>query len=213
VTAPQTKTAASPASSEASREGRERILGVIPAFGVTNRQHPPSLTPAQKFRLFTRQAFDPFQWISAGAQAGVSQADDRMQGYGQGAAGYGKRYGAAVADVTDHEFMSNFLFPVLLKEDPRYFRLGQGTIRRRFVYSLEQEFWGKTDKGTRQFNFSKVLGAFASKAVSNAYYPADDRGFGVTMSRSAVSLLSGMGSALGAEFWPDIECKLFHRCR
>jgi hypothetical protein len=180
---------------------------------VTNRQHPPSLTPAQKFGLFTRQAFDPFQWIAAGAQAGLSQADNRMPGCGQGAAGYGKRYGAAVADVTDHEFMSNFLFPVLLKEDPRYFRLGQGTIRRRFIYSLEQEFWGKTDRGTRQFNFSKVLGAFASKAVSNAYYPAADRGFGVTMSRSAVSLLSGMGSALGAEFWPDVECKVFHKCR
>jgi hypothetical protein len=203
----------SPAPSETPRDSHQRILGVIPAFGVTNRQRPPSLTAGQKFRLFTRQAFDPFQWVSAGAQAGLSQAEDGMRGYGQGAAGYGKRYGAVITDVADHEFMSNFLFPVLLKQDPRYFRLGQGTIRRRIAYSLAQEFSAKTNQGTRQFNFSKLLGAFAAKAVSNAYYPSGDRGLGLTMSRSALSILSGMGSGLGAEFWPDIDCKLFHKCR
>jgi len=195
-----------------SQEGHERILGVIPAFEVTNRQHPSSLTPRQKFRLFARQSFDPFQWLAAGAQAGAGQAHNSLPGYGQGAAGYGKRYGAAVADVTDREFMSNFLFPVLLKQDPRYFRRGRGTIQHRFLYSLEQEFWGKTDQGTRQFNYSKVLGAFVAKGVSNAYYPPGDRGLGLTMRRSGISLLSGMGTGLAAEFWPDINCKLFHRC-
>jgi hypothetical protein len=210
---PQTGAAPNAASSEASSESHERILGVIPAFGVTNRQHALSLTPRDKFRLFVRQAFDPFQWVAAGAQAGWSQADNRMPGYGQGAAGYGKRYGAAMADVTDHEFLSNFLFPVMFKQDPRYFRLGEGTIPHRIIYSLEQEFWAKTDQGTRQFNYSKVLGAFAAKAVSNAYYPPGDRGLELTMSRSGLSILSGMGSALGAEFWPDIDCKVFHKCR
>lgn len=109
--------------------------------------------------------------------------------------------------------MSNFLFPVLLKQDPRYFRLGQGTIKHRFLYSLMQEFWGKTDKGGRQFNFSKVLGAFAASAISNAYYPSSDRGFGLTLRRSGSSILSGMATGLGGEFWPDIDCKVFHRCR
>ncbi len=207
----QNRTPSRVAPPDWTRERHERILGVIPTFEVTDREHPPALTPGQKFRLFTRQAFDPFQWVFAGAQAGLSQSENRLPGYGQGAAGYGKRYGAAVADVTDHEFMSNFLFPVLLKQDPRYFRLGQGSIKHRFIYSLEQEFWCRTDRGTRQFNYSKVLGAFASKAVSNAYDPPADRGVGLTLSRSAVSLLSGLATNLGAEFWPDIKRKLFHR--
>jgi len=213
TTASQTGTGPNAASSGTSNESHERILGVIPAFGVTNLQHAPSLTPREKFKLFARQAFDPFQWVAAGAQAAFSQAENNMAGYGQGAAGYGKRYGAAMADVTDHEFISNFLFPVLWKQDPRYFRLGQGTVKHRIVYSFEQEFSARSDEGTRQFNYSKVLGAFAAKGVSNFYYPPGDRGFGLTMSRSALSILSGMGSALGAEFWPDISCKVFHRCR
>ncbi len=199
--------------SNTSQEGHERILGVIPAFEVTNRQRPPALTPGEKFSLFARQAFDPFQWVVAGATAGVDQADNTWPGYRQGSAGYAKRYGAVAADATDREFMSNFLFPVLLKQDPRYFRLGQGRILRRLVYSLEQEWWGKSDQGTRQFNYSKVLGALAAKAVSNAYYPSGDRGFRKTIRNSGVSLLSGMATNLAAEFWPDVNCRVFGKCR
>ena len=210
--APASPAASGTATPESSGESHPRILGIIPAFGVTNRERPPSLTADEKFELFTRQTFDPFQWVSAGAQAGLSQAEDRMESFGQGAAGYGKRYGVAMADLTGHEFISNFLLPVALKQDPRYFRLGHGTIPHRVIYSLKQEFWCKTDAGTRQFNFSKVLGAFASKTLSNAYYPSADRGVGLTLSRSGLSIASGMGAALGAEFWPDIDCKILHRC-
>jgi len=206
-------TTASPASAAGTAsENHERILGIIPAFNVTNLRRAPTLTPREKLKLFARQAFDPFQWVAAGAQAGFSQAQNNMAGYGQGAAGYGKRYGAAMADVTDHEFISNFLFPVIWKQDPRYFRLGQGSIRHRVVYSFAQEFSAHSDTGEREFNASKVLGAFAAKAVSNAYYPRGDRGFDLTLSRSVLSLGTGMLSGLGAEFWPDIDCRLFHRC-
>lgn len=198
--------------SNTSQEAHERILGLVPVYEVTNRQHAQPLTPREKFDLFARQTFDPFQWVAAGAQAGLSQAENTWPGYGQGATGYTKRYGATMGDVVDREFMSGFLFPVALKQDPRYFRLGQGTIKRRFIYSLEQEFWCKTDAGARQFNYSKVLGAVAAKSVSNAYYPPSDRGFGLTMRNSAVAILSSMATGLATEFWPDVDCRVFHKC-
>jgi hypothetical protein len=213
ATGPQSEAPSGTADSAASQESHQRILGIIPAFGVTNRRHPSSLTPGEKFRLFARQAFDPFQWVAAGAQAGLGQADNAMPGYGQGAAGYGKRYGAAFTDVADHEFMSEFLFPVLLKQDPRYYRLGRGTLKHRIIYSLSQEFSAKSDRGAREFNSSRILGAFAAEAVSNAYYPVGDRGCGLTMRRSGISILAGMGTELAEEFWPDIACKLFHKCQ
>jgi hypothetical protein len=161
--------------------------------------------------LFARSAFDPFQYAAAGFQAGISQANNEFPGYGQGAAGYGKRYGAALADQVSSNFFSNFFWPVLLKEDPRYFRLGQGSIKRRIIYSLEQEFVTHTDKGTKRFNFSNVLGAFSSGGLSNLYYPSTDRGFGLTMSRSAISLAYGSLGGLIDEFWIDIDQKLFHK--
>ena len=193
------------------KEQSQRILGVAPLFGMTSRQNPPPLTTGQKFHLFAKSSFDPFEYVVAGLQAGIGQATNEFPGYGQGAAGYGKRYGASLADQVSSNFFANFFYPTLLKEDPRYFRLGEGPIKHRIGYSLAQEFVTRTDKGTRRFNFSNVLGAFTSGGLSNAYYPQTDRGVGLTMSRSGISLLYGSAGGLVDEFWPDIGRKLFHK--
>ena len=192
------------------KEQSQRILGVVPYFGVTSRRNAAPLTTGQKFRLFAKSSFDPFEYAASGLQASLGQATNEFPGYGQGAAGYGKRYGASLADQVSSSFFANFVYPTLLKEDPRYFRLGQGSIKRRIAYSLAQEFVTVTDKGTRRFNFSNVLGAFSSGGLSNVYYPQTDRGFSLTMSRSAISLLYGSAGGLVDEFWPDIKRKLFH---
>lgn len=193
------------------QEQSQRILGVVPQFGMTSRQNAPPLTTGQKFHLFLKSSFDPFEYAAAGFQAGLGQATNEFPGYGQGAAGYGKRYGASIADQVSSNFFANFFYPSLLKEDPRYFRLGEGTIKHRIFYSLAQEFVCHTDKGGRSFNWSNVLGAFTSGAISNAYYPSTDRGAGLTLSRSAVALAYGSAGGLVDEFWTDIQHKLFHK--
>jgi hypothetical protein len=192
------------------KEQSQRILGIAPGFGVTSRQNAAPLTSSQKFHLFTKSAFDPFNFASAGLQAGLGQAQNEFPGYGQGAAGYGKRYGASFADQVSSNFFSNFAYPVLLKEDPRYFRLGEGSVKHRVFYSFAQEFICRTDKGRRDFNWSNVLGAFSAGGLSNAYYPGTDRGLGLTMSRSAISLAYGSVGGLVDEFWPDVQRK-FHK--
>lgn len=146
-----------------------------------------------------------------GLQAGLSQAENEFPEYGQGAEGYGKRYGASLADEVSAGFFSNFFYPALLKEDPRYFRLGQGTLKHRVGYALAQEFVCHTDKGGRSFAFSNVLGAVSAGGLSNAYYPQSDRGFGLTLSRAGIALLYGSLGGLSDEFWPDISRKLFHK--
>ena len=193
------------------KEQSQRILGVVPMFGVTSRQNPPPLTPGQKFRLFVKGSVDPFNFVAAGIQAGIGQAGDEFSEYGQGAEGYGKRYGAAFADSVSSGLFSGFFYPVLLKQDPRYFRLGEGKVRHRIGYSLAQQLVCRKDSGGRTFNFSNVLGAVSAGGLSNAYYPPSDRGFGLTMSRAAISLIYGSAGGLIDEFWPDIRRKVFHK--
>ncbi len=193
------------------KEQSQRILGIVPNFGTTSRHDASPLTAGQKFHLFAKGTVDPFNWVAIGIQAGVSQAENEFPSYGQGAAGFGKRYGAALADSTSSGFFANFLYPVLLKEDPRYFRLGEGSIKHRIAYSLAQEFVCHTDKGTRSVNLSNIFGAFTAGSVSNLYYPPSDRGFSLTMSRSAISLLYGSTGGLISEFWPDIDRKFIHK--
>lgn len=192
-------------------EQSERMLGVIPNFGTTDRQNAPPLLPRQKFHLFAKSAFDPAELSVVGLQAGLSQGENEFPEYGQGAAGYGKRYGATLADEVSSSFWANFFYPVLLKEDPRYFRMGHGPIKRRMKYALLQEVICHTDAGGRSFAWENVLGALTTGGVSNLYYPAAERGLGLTMSRSAISIGYGSLGGLVTEFYPDIARRLFHR--
>ena len=194
------------------QEHSKRLLGIIPQFGTTNRRDALPLTAGEKFHLFARSAFDPVEFGVVGFQAGIGQADDEFPEYGQGAAGYGKRYGAAFADEVSSSLFSNFVYPVLLKEDPRYFRLGEGSIKRRIGYALLHEVVCRTDKGKRRFSWENVLGAVTAGGIANAYYPPADRGFGLTMSRSAIAIGYGSLGGLVSEFSPDITRRLFrHR--
>ena len=200
----------SPASQQQSEpEQRRRFLGIVSNLGVTDLQHPPPLGSGQKFQLFVANSADPFRFGIVGAQAAISQAEDSFPEYGQGAAGYSKRFGSALADNTSSNFFSNFFYPVLLKQDPRYYRRGQGSVKHRIFYALAQEFVAHTDKGRRSFNFASTLGAFSAGGLSNVYYPPNHRGFGLTLSRAAIALLYGSAGGLLKEFLPDIDRKLF----
>jgi hypothetical protein len=217
----QTQPAANPADAQKSQaekaaekeEQSQRMLGVVPQFSVTSRQNASSLTAGEKFHLFAKGAFDPVEVVLVGAQAGLSQAEDEFPSYGQGAAGYGKRYRAAFVDEVSSGFFSNFFWSELLKEDPRYFRRGRGTIKRRIFYSMEQEFICHTDRGRRSFCFENVLGSLSAGGLSNAYYPPSDRGFGLTMSRAGISVLYGSLGGLADEFYADIAQRLFYKHR
>jgi hypothetical protein len=213
--APQPPSAPAPKSANEleieKREQSQRMLGVIPNFGTTDRQDAPPLPPRAKFRLFYKSAFDPMEFTLVGLQAGFSQAEDEFPEYGQGAAGFGKRFGSTLADEVSSSFFANYFYPVLLKEDPRYFRLGRGSIKHRLGYALLQEVQCRTDKGGRSFAWENILGSFTAGGLSNAYYPQAERGFGLTMSRSAIAIGYGSLGGLADEFYPDINHWLFHR--
>jgi hypothetical protein len=191
-------------------ETHARMFVVVPAFGITDRQDAPPMSARQKFALASRQVFDPFMWASTGIQAGLSQSSNEFPEYGQGAAGYGKRYGAAMLDSVSGGFAAT-AWCVVLKQDPRYFRLGKGSILQRVLYSVAQQVSAKGDNGSRQVNWSNILGTFTSSALSNAYYPRPNRGLGLTLNRASVSLLWGWTGELTDEFGPDVSRKLFHR--
>jgi hypothetical protein len=193
------------------KEQSQRLFGIIPLFSVTSRKTAPPLTARQKFVLFAKSSADPYTFASSGIEAGIGQATNDFPGYGQGAAGYGKRFGASLADSVSGDFFGGFVYPVIFRQDPRYFRLGEGSLKRRFGYALAQEFTCRTDRGQRSFNWSSVLGSFSSGALANTYYPDKDRGVSLTLTRSAVSLLYASASGLISEFLPDVERKLFRK--
>ena len=163
------------AEADLRTEEKQRLGGVIPNFYVTYDHHAPPLSPGQKFRLAFRAVIDPANFALSGVFAGVEQANNSFAGYGQGAQGFGKRYGASLADNTVGDLLGGAVFPVLLRQDPRYFYKGTGSFVSRALYALATAVICKGDNGKWQPNYSSILGDIGAGAVSNLYYPASDR--------------------------------------
>lgn len=181
-------------------EEKQRVLGVFPNFYTSYVWKAEPLTAGQKFRLAWRSAIDPVTFLSTAAVAGIQQWNNDFADYGPGASGYAKRYGANYADGFIGVMLGGAVFPSILHQDPRYFYKGTGSIRSRALYALSTVVIARGDNGRWQPNYSNVLGTFAAGGISNAYYPANDRGFGLTMENSLIGLAAGGGTALLQEF-------------
>ncbi len=199
------------AEQQIQQQEHQRILGIIPNFNTSYVSNAAPLTPGQKFRLAFKSTIDPFTFLAAGLDAGYSQATDQFVGYGQGAEGYGKRLGASYADTFDGILLGNALFPVLLHEDPRYFRRGHGRFVKRLFYAISTTIITRNDNGTWGPNYANVMGNLAAGGISNIYYPASDRGTELTFERAASVTIEGSLGAIFVEFWPDISHKLFKK--
>jgi hypothetical protein len=179
------------AEEEMHLEESQRIGGIIPNFYVTYNWHAAPMSAPQKFRLAWRATWDPANFAVAGVIAGVQQATNAYSGYGQGAAGYGKRYGAGLADFTVGNFLGGAVFPALLRQDPRYFYKGTGSVFSRALYAVGTAFYCRGDNGKWQPNYSSVLADISTGAISNLYYPASDK------SGAAVTIENGLLNAVG----------------
>jgi Carboxypeptidase regulatory-like domain len=163
------------AEAQIRAEEKQRFLFIVPNFYVSYVSNPAPLTAGQKMRLAFRSMIDPYQFINTGVNAGWDQWRNNNPGYGQGAAGFAKRYGADYGNVVSGTIVGAGLMPALLHQDPRYFYKGTGSIPSRFGYALLSVVRTKGDNGKWQPNFSGFLGGLAAGAISNSYLPQSDR--------------------------------------
>jgi len=208
----QEKTRDQKAHEQIKEQEKQRVLGIMPAFNTSYRSDAVSLTAKEKISVAFRSAIDPYIFATALIVAGYGEVADSDSGFPWGAKGYGERAGAKYLDAFDGTMIGNGFLPALLRQDPRYFRLGHGTAQHRFLYSLATSFICKHDNtGKWEPNYSNVLGNIASGALSNLYYPSTDSGFGQTISNGMIVTGEGTVGAVLQEFWPDISRKLFHK--
>ncbi|HYN16169.1 MAG TPA: hypothetical protein VES66_10335 [Terriglobales bacterium] len=183
---------------------------IQPATPGENASQPPfqqQLSKREKFKVFVQYTYSPYTFGGAVFDAGLAQATGAWHSYGGGMEGYGKRYGASLADSESGAFFGRFLFPVLLHEDPRYLRSTSHNTMPRIGYALSRVLVTHDDNGDKRANFSLILSVFAASGLANTYYPREERGFGDTAARAGGDLLSAAGMNVLREFWPDIRQK------
>ncbi len=195
----------------------KKVVGTFARPLERKAVHPPNYKPGamlctlklkDKFVLFVQDSFDPVTFLATGFNAGIDQAEDTDHSYGQGAEGYGRRFGAEFADQASSRFFKDFAYPSIFSEDPRYYRLARGSGGKRLLHAMEHAVVAHRDDGRRMFNFSEWLGAASSVVLSNTYHRDNQRGFAPAAESVGYGILQDMGFDVLREFWPEISRKL-----
>src|SRR5215813_5981317 len=112
----------------------KRVFGVIPNNRTTEASIPfEPITARRKMNIAFRDSFDWPVYPTAGLFAALYQLENQNPSFGQGMKGYAKRFAGAYGDQLIGNMLTEGVMPSLLHEDPRYFRLGEGTTRHRMV--------------------------------------------------------------------------------
>jgi hypothetical protein len=185
---------------EVKEQEKQRVLGIFPNFYTTYVPDPAPLGAKQKFSLAWKSVTDPVSVVGVGFLAGLYQAGDELNGYGQGAAGYGKRFGALYGDVFVGTFMDSAILTTLFKQDPRYFYKGTGTTKERFIYAIRNAVVCKGDNKKWQPNYSTIIGSFATAGISYTYYPASDRSGSLLVETALIRIAEGSVAGIFQEF-------------
>jgi hypothetical protein len=178
----------------------QRVLGVLPNFYSSYIWDAAPLNAKQKFDLALHSLTDPVEFVGTGIIAGAEQATNTFPGYGQGAEGYAKRYGAAYADDVIGRLIGSAILPSLIHQDPRYFYKGSGSTRSRLFYAMSRALVTRGDDGHQEPNYSRLVGSFAAGGLANLYYPRSDRGVGLTLSDALVSIAGHAADNVIREF-------------
>jgi hypothetical protein len=194
-----------------------KTIGLLAVKIERETVHPPHYEPGvrlcslklgDKFVLFARDTYDPVTFITAGFAAGISQAANWDPSFGQGGAGYGKRFAAAFADQASGLFFKDFAYPTIFREDPRYYRQAYGGGRKRLLHVFEHAVVAHKDNGSQMFNFSEWLGTTSAEVLSNTYHPGNGWRVGNTSEHISFDILEDVGLDILREFWPEISHKL-----
>jgi hypothetical protein len=182
------------AEDQVKAEEKQRVLGIVPNYYVSYVHNAAPLTTKLKFQLAWKSTVEPVAFAMTGGLAGIEQAENAYRGYGQGAQGYARRYGAAYGDFVSGTFIGGGILPSLLRQDPRYFWKGTGSRTSRILYAIANSVICKGDNGRWQPNYSAIIGGLAAGGISNLYYPPQNRnGASLTFENAAIG--SGFGAA------------------
>jgi len=218
--APQSSSTSTPApqnqpvqstQGESSGQQTKRILGIVPNFrAVSADTKLPPETIKEKFMDATEDSFDYSSVFIPAVVAGYNMEKRATPEFHQGAAGYARYFWHSAVDQTSENYMVEFIFPTVTREDSRYYTLGHGGFVKRTGYALSRAIITRSNSGAEVFNFSEVFGAGAAAGLSNLYYPSASRSVGATGTQWVEDVGIDAASFWVKEFWPDINRRVFH---
>jgi hypothetical protein len=156
-------------------------------------------------------AVSPLTVARSAACAGINQATNTPSEWGQGAAGFGRRFGSS---FTGHLAKIGIQYPVarLMHEEFGYHCSNKQGFKARFAYALESVvITHKTTTEKAVVSTSELSGAFGAGLISRLWQPASVRGISNGFVAGGILLGADAGGNLLREFWPEIRHPHHHR--
>jgi hypothetical protein len=156
---------------------------------------------AGKFQTFVNEARSPLTLGAVGVNAAIMRETDSEYGTPRTQPGLTTLYKEALIQKESSAFFGRYLYPSLLKQDPRYYPSTSASFLARATYAVSRILITRRDSGERTLNTSYFLGALTSVAIATAYRPY--------WARSASSTFKTFGSTIGE----DAGINVFHEFR
>lgn len=197
-----------PQEVSASNEGTAtKVVGYL-----TNRSlffpdiatSPGALTAGQKFKLFLNESVSPASFLISATSAGFGQWRDSPSHYGQGAEGYGKRFGASMARGASESAFGTFAAASILHQDPRFFPQVHPSFWGSVKYSAKRIVVTRSDSGRDVFNTSGLFGPLAGETLANVYLPTSEQTGAKTLERYGSDLAWRFAGNMFKNYWPTL---------
>ena len=162
-------------------------------------------TQREKFRAFVDEARSPLTFGAAGVDSGIMQRSE-VGGLSFGReASLTELYKGALIQKESSAFFSKYLYPALLKQDPRYHPSSSASFWGRLMYAASRTVITRNDSGKATLNTSYFLGVLTSAVIVTAYRPYWTRSTSATFTTFASTIGSDAGINILHEFEPGIR--------
>ena len=200
-------------AASAPAEPGKRLFGVIPNYRTVDASILFSrLSAKQKLNIARHDSFDWPNYIMAAALTfATPSSKDQIASYGGRVDGFLNRYARSTADQITGNMLTEGFMPVILHQDPRYFRPGTGSFGSRLASALSQIVVSRSDAGHRTFNASEWLGNAMAVGISNTYSP-NLNSWSARTQKWMLMVSTDTFSNVMKEFGPDLRERLLpHR--
>ncbi len=137
----------------------------------------------------------------AAVSAAIGQARNSPYEWGQGAEGFAKRFGSGFAGNMSRQTFA-FALESAFHEDPRYFPSEDKSGKQRILNALKQVVVCKTDRGTSEFAWARVISGFAAGQFVNVWQPSSINGVSNGITRSFIGFGGDFAYNMMQEFIP-----------
>lgn len=199
--ATQNSTQISAANSQNAQASQDQTMGLRP--------EPPSsisheLTFHERMGIYRSSVLSITTFASPALGAGIDQWQDDPTEWGQGMAGYGRRFGSALGRNLANKTLI-FGVSALDKEDPRYFASESDGFASRTKHAAVSAFVSYKEDGSRMPAYAHFAGAYGSSFLAMTWYPPSQSTAHHALVQGTTKLAMNAGMNVLREFWPDIK--------